>query len=75
MMLLDFNSLLAAQELRITKRRLQRGKLAASEKGLWVHGDPPLGYDKDPVTRKLVKRQCRTRYIYFQSHCRWKNNS
>ena len=22
---------------------------------MWVHGDPPLGYDKDPVTRKLVK--------------------
>ncbi|EJV49968.1 recombinase family protein [Bacillus toyonensis] len=57
MMLLDFNSLLAAQELRITKRRLQRGKLAASEKGLWVHGDPPLGYDKDPATRKLVKNK------------------
>ncbi|MEB9551090.1 recombinase family protein [Bacillus cereus] len=57
MMLLDFNSLLAAQELRITKRRLQKGKLAASEKGLWVHGDPPLGYDKDPATRKLVKNK------------------
>ncbi|MHC2832619.1 recombinase family protein [Bacillus sp. F9_6S_D1_P_5] len=57
MMLLDFNSLLAAQELRITKRRLQKGKLAASEKGLWVHGDPPLGYDKDPITRKLVKNK------------------
>lgn len=57
MMLLDFNSLLAAQELRITKRRLQKGKLAASEKGLWVHGDPPLGYDKDSATRKLVKNK------------------
>lgn len=53
-LLLNIQMVVAAQEYKQIKKRMSRGKRDASELGLWVHGVPPLGYDKDPVTRKLV---------------------
>ncbi|MFV5316280.1 recombinase family protein [Priestia megaterium] len=52
-LLLKIQSIVAAQEYKQIKKRMQRGKQFATEQGYWVHGTPPLGYDKDPVTRKL----------------------
>ncbi|MED3199003.1 recombinase family protein [Bacillus toyonensis] len=56
-LLLGIQSLVAAQEYKQIKKRMTAGKRSASEKGLWVHGIPPLGYDKDPETRKLVPNE------------------
>lgn len=53
-LLLKIQSIVAAQEYKQIKKRMQRGKQFAMEQGYWVHGTPPLGYDKDPDTRKLV---------------------
>ncbi len=57
MLLLDIEQVMAAQEYRMIKRRMTSGKLAASKAGLFVHGKPPLGYDKDKKTRKLVPNE------------------
>ncbi|MDY8162305.1 recombinase family protein [Bacillus thuringiensis] len=56
-LLLGIQSLVAAQEYKQIKKRMTAGKRSASEKGLWVHGIPPLGYDKDLETRKLVPNE------------------
>lgn len=56
-LLLGIQSLVAAQEYKQIKKRMTAGKRSASEKGLWVHGVPPLGYDKDSETRKLVPNE------------------
>ncbi|PFW95205.1 recombinase family protein [Bacillus pseudomycoides] len=56
-LLLGIQSLVAAQEYKQIKKRMTAGKRSASEKGLWVHGIPPLGYDKDLATRKLVPNE------------------
>ncbi|MDA1660366.1 recombinase family protein [Bacillus cereus group sp. TH153LC] len=56
-LLLGIQSLVAAQEYKQIKKRMTSGKRSASEKGLWVHGIPPLGYDKDSETRKLVPNE------------------
>lgn len=53
-LLLGVQSLVAAQEYKQIRKRMQRGKTFAMEKGYWVHGTPPLGYCKDPETRKLI---------------------
>lgn len=53
-LLLKIQSIVAAQEYKQIKKRMQRGKQFATEQGYWVHGTPPLGYDKDSETRKLV---------------------
>lgn len=53
-LLLKIQSIVAAQEYKQIRKRMQRGKEFASENGYWVHGIPPFGYDKDPDTRKLV---------------------
>lgn len=54
MLLLGIKTFLAAQEYVLIRERLRDGKLSASKKGMFVHGTPPLGYDKDSETRKLV---------------------
>ncbi|MCC2444239.1 recombinase family protein [Bacillus cereus] len=56
-LLLGIQSLVAAQEYKQIKKRMTAGKRSASEKGLWVHGIPPLGYDKDLETKKLVPNE------------------
>ncbi|AJH62280.1 site-specific recombinase [Bacillus cereus 95/8201] len=56
-LLLGIQSLVAAQEYKQIKKRMTAGKRSASEKGLWVHGIPPFGYDKDSETRKLVPNE------------------
>jgi len=53
-LLVKIEAIVAAQEYKQIKKRMQNGKKFATEKGYWVHGQPPLGYDKDPETRKLV---------------------
>ncbi|MGG0232747.1 recombinase family protein [Bacillus tropicus] len=56
-LLLKIESLIAAQEYEQIKKRMTAGKRSASELGLWVHGIPPLGYEKDPETRKLIPNE------------------
>jgi site-specific DNA recombinase len=52
-LLLGIQSLIAAQEYKQIIKRMQRGKRSASKLGHFVNGVPPLGYDKNPSTRKL----------------------
>ncbi|MGL4741643.1 MAG: recombinase family protein [Sarcina sp.] len=49
----DFEKLIARQELRLTKARLKRGKLAAFEKGFWVNGFPPMPYVYNRESKSL----------------------
>ncbi|MDK7419273.1 recombinase family protein [Bacillus paranthracis] len=63
-LLLNIQMVVAAQEYKQIKKRMTRGKKDASEIGLWVHGIPPLGYDKDPNTRTLVPNDDR-KHIEF----------
>ncbi|WP_260402000.1 recombinase family protein [Peribacillus simplex] len=52
-LLLGIQSLVAAQEYKQILKRIQQGKLYASKQGQWMNGIPPLGYDKNPKTKKL----------------------
>ncbi|WHX99297.1 recombinase family protein [Neobacillus sp. DY30] len=52
-LLLGIQSLVASQEYKQILKRMQRGKRYASTLGHWVNGIPPLGYDKNPKTKKL----------------------
>ncbi|MBU7593564.1 recombinase family protein [Metabacillus halosaccharovorans] len=56
-LLLGIQSLVAAQEYKQILKRMQRGKLYASKQGHWTNGIPPLGYDKNPKTKKLVPNE------------------
>ncbi|PGK52216.1 recombinase [Priestia megaterium] len=53
-LLLKIQSIVASQEYKQIKKRMQQGKRYAAEKGHWVNGIPPFGYKKDHATRKLV---------------------
>lgn len=50
----DMLNLFAKHEYRTIRERLMSGKLGRAKEGLWVHGIPPLGYDKDHESGKLV---------------------
>jgi len=52
-LLLGIQNLVASQEYKQILKRMQRGKLYASNQGHWTNGTPPLGYVKDPKTKKL----------------------
>lgn len=49
-----FYSLIASAEYQMTKKRLQRGRMAAAAKGTWITGTPPYGYRVDSDTKKLA---------------------
>lgn len=50
---LEMLEIFAAHELRVSKERFKTGKLGAAKNGYWTDGIPPLGYRKNPNTRKL----------------------
>lgn len=50
---LDMLEIFAAHELRVSKERFKTGKIGAAKNGYWTDGIPPLGYSKNPITRKL----------------------
>ncbi len=66
-LLLNIQMVVASQEYKQIKKRMSRGKRDASELGLWAHGIPPLGFDKDPVTRKLVPNE-NSKHIEYIFH-------
>lgn len=53
-LLMGVSSLIASQEYKAIHRRMRRGKQYHQQEGKWTDGSPPLGYDKDSKTRKLV---------------------
>ncbi|RXY98545.1 recombinase family protein [Fictibacillus sp. S7] len=60
----DMEDMFSAHEYMKIRERLMNGKNGLSEKGLWAHGKPPLGYDKDTKTRKLVPNE-QAKHIHF----------
>lgn len=52
-LLLGIQALVASQEYKQILKRMQRGKHFASKQGQWTNGIPPLGYSKNPKTKKL----------------------
>ncbi|MGD6815485.1 recombinase family protein [Metabacillus sp. 113a] len=67
-LLLGITGLIASQEYKMILKRMQRGKMFAQKKGHWTNGQPPLGYDKNPMTNKLVtnNRAEDVEYIFNQ---------
>ena len=53
-LLLGITGLIASQEYKMILKRMQRGKMYAQRQGHWTNGIPPLGYDKDVKTKKLI---------------------
>ncbi|MDG4655545.1 recombinase family protein [Ectobacillus antri] len=56
-LLLGVTNIVASAEYRQILKRMQRGKKFAQQQGLWTDGIAPLGYSKDPKTRKLVPNE------------------
>ncbi|MED1627254.1 recombinase family protein [Bacillus mycoides] len=56
-LLLGITNLIASGEYKQILKRMQRGKEYAQQQGLWTNGIAPLGYSKDPKTRKLVPNE------------------
>lgn len=56
-LLLGITNLIASGEYKQILKRMQRGKKFAQQQGLWTDGIAPLGYSKDPKTRKLVPNE------------------
>lgn len=56
-LLLGITNLIASGEYKQILKRMQRGKKFAQQQGLWTNGIAPLGYSKDPKTRKLVPNE------------------
>ncbi|WP_204415722.1 recombinase family protein [Bacillus tianshenii] len=56
-LLLGITSLIASGEYKQILKRMQRGKKFAQQQGLWTDGIAPLGYTKDPKTRKLFPNE------------------
>ncbi|GEK57103.1 recombinase family protein [Marinococcus halophilus] len=50
----DMKATMGRYEYLQTKKRLNEGKLRSARLGNWVNGTPPLGYDYDHKTKKLV---------------------
>lgn len=56
-LLLGITGLIDSQEYKRILKRMQRGKMYAQRKGHWTNGMPPLAYDKDVTTKKLVPNE------------------
>ena len=56
-LLMGVTSLVANQEYKMILKRMRRGKEYAQRQGLWTNGIPPLGYDKDKKTKKLIPNE------------------
>lgn len=68
-LLLGIQSLVAAQEYKQIKKRMQRGKIFAAKMGLWVNGSPPYGYVRNNQTKKLEiheEEAVHVRYVFEQ---------
>ncbi|AOZ89331.1 recombinase [Bacillus xiamenensis] len=53
-LLLGITNLIASGEYKQILKRMRRGKEYAQKQGHWTNGIAPLGYTKDPKTKKLV---------------------
>lgn len=49
-----FEMFLSREEFETTSERLAGGRLTRALEGRWMAGKPPFGYDKDPITHKLI---------------------
>jgi site-specific DNA recombinase len=56
-LLLGITGLIASQEYKMILKRMHRGKMYAQRQGHWTNGIPPLAYDKDVKTKKLVPNE------------------
>ncbi|SCC62124.1 Uncharacterized protein BCZB5J_05098 [Bacillus cereus] len=67
-LLLGITNLIASGEYKQILKRMQRGKKYAQQQGLWTNGIAPLGYSKDPKTRKLFpnERAKDVQVIFFE---------
>ncbi|MGH1010099.1 recombinase family protein [Bacillus toyonensis] len=63
-LLLGITNLIASGEYKQILKRMRRGKEYAQKQGLWTDGIAPLGYSKDPKTRKLVPNE-RSKDVQF----------
>ncbi|MEH7464539.1 recombinase family protein [Bacillus thuringiensis] len=52
-MLYSFQSMFANFEYKQIRKRLSRGKFMEASKGFWVMNNVPLGYKKNPETKRL----------------------
>lgn len=50
-------------EREVISERTRDKMVAARRKGKWTGGTPPLGYDADPVTRKLVVNEVEAKQV------------
>lgn len=56
-LLLGITGLIASQEYKMILKRMRRGKMFAQKQGQWTNGIPPLAFDKDTKTKKLVPNE------------------
>lgn len=56
-LLLGITNLIASGEYKQILKRMRRGKEYAQKQGHWTNGIAPLGYTKDPKTKKLVPNE------------------
>ena len=56
-LLVGITALVANQEYKMILKRMRRGKMYAQKQGLWTNGVPPLGYDKDSKTKRLIPNE------------------
>ena len=53
LMMFGFNSIIGENEYRQIRKRMLLGKQLGAESGIWVTGEPPLGYKKNKDTKLL----------------------
>lgn len=56
-LLLGITNLIASGEYKQILKRMRRGKEYAQKQGHWTNGQAPLGYTKEPKTKKLVPNE------------------
>ncbi|MGG0788266.1 recombinase family protein [Peribacillus simplex] len=56
-LLLGITNLIASGEYKQILKRMRRGKEYAQKQGHWTNGIAPLGFTKDPTTKKLVPNE------------------
>lgn len=51
--MVDFSAFFARKELKMIKKRLNRGRMKSVEEGKYIGGCPPYGYNYNKLTQKL----------------------
>lgn len=57
--------LLGEEEVRKISQNVSRGKKVVTQKGKWCGGTPPLGYDVDKETQKLIINEKEAKIVRF----------